>query len=159
MCVAGGWMGGSIKEKTIFSQYKLSQQMHVIPSLLAGHLASKYLANSGLLLFTGAAQPFRQPCPTMLAYGLAKTAVHAIALNVAEKEEIPKDSSVITILPEVIDTPENREAMPNSDFNTWAPPEKIAGLLKMWAEGTNRPKNGSYAVLKSLNGSVVPEFV
>jgi len=34
MCVAGGWMGGSIKEKTIFSQYKLSQQMHVIPSLL-----------------------------------------------------------------------------------------------------------------------------
>ncbi len=65
----------------------------------AGHLASRYLANSGLLLFTGAAQPFRQPCPTMLAYGLAKTAVHAIALNVAEKEEIPKDSSVITILP------------------------------------------------------------
>ena len=59
----------------------------------------------------------------------------------------------------MIDTPENREAMPTSDFNTWAPPEKIAGLLKMWAEGTNRPKNGSYAVLKRINGSVVPEFV
>jgi len=35
----------------------------------------------------------------MLAYALAKTAVHAIALNIAEKEEIPKDSSVVTILP------------------------------------------------------------
>jgi len=65
----------------------------------AGHLASKYLSSSGLLLFTGAAQPFRQPCPNMLAYALAKTAVHAVALNLAEKEDIPKDSSVVTILP------------------------------------------------------------
>ena len=49
--------------------------------------------------------------------------------------------------------------MPTADHSTWAPPEKIAGLLKMWAEGVNRPKNGSYAVLKTINGSVVPEFV
>lgn len=34
MCVAGGWMGGSIKEKSIFSQHKAMQQMHVMPSLL-----------------------------------------------------------------------------------------------------------------------------
>jgi len=38
MCVAGGWMGGSIKDKAIFTQYKTSQQMHVVPSLLGNLL-------------------------------------------------------------------------------------------------------------------------
>jgi hypothetical protein len=49
--------------------------------------------------------------------------------------------------------------MPNSDFSKWTEPNKIAGLIKMWADGVNRPENGSYAVLKSVNGMVVPEFV
>ncbi len=63
------------------------------------------------------------------------------------------------LISETIDTPENRQAMPNADFSKWAPPEKIAGLLKMWADGKNRPSNGSYALLKVSKGSVVPEFL
>lgn len=56
----------------------------------------------------------------MISYVLSKTATHAISMNAALREEIPKDSTVITILPyfynffrEVIDTPENRVAMPD----------------------------------------------
>jgi hypothetical protein len=49
--------------------------------------------------------------------------------------------------------------MPEEDFTTWASPSGIAGLLKMWADGHNRPENGSFAVLKNENGSVIPEFV
>lgn len=49
--------------------------------------------------------------------------------------------------------------MPDADFSKWAPPEKIAGLLKMWADGKNRPVNGAYALLKVSKGSVVPEFL
>ena len=63
------------------------------------------------------------------------------------------------IFREMIDTPENREAMPTADFTTWTKPDHIAGLLRTWADGTNRPKNGSFAVLKTLNDSVVPEFL
>ena len=29
----------------------------------------------------------------------------------------------------------------------------------MWAEGSNRPENGSFSILKNQNGMVVPEFV
>ncbi len=38
----------------------------------------------------------------MLAYTLSKTATHAISLNLAQREEIPKDSTVVTILPFII---------------------------------------------------------
>jgi hypothetical protein len=49
--------------------------------------------------------------------------------------------------------------MPNADMSGWTSPESIAGLLRMWADGKNRPENGSFAVLKKKNGMTVPEFV
>ncbi len=33
---------------------------------------------------------------------------------------------VITILPETIDTPQNREGMPKADFTKWSKPQQIA---------------------------------
>jgi dihydropteridine reductase len=136
-------------------------------------LATRYLNNNGLLLLTGAAVPFKEPSPGMLAYALSKTATHSLCLNMAELEELPKDATVATILPykisiisklkfnfsETLDTPENRKGMPNADFSKWASLEGVAGLLRMWADGQNRPKNGSFAVLKNVNGTVVPEFI
>jgi len=159
MCVAGGWVGGSIKDADIFNEVDLMFKLNVQTSLLTGHLATKFLNNQGLLVFTGAAVPFREPTPNMLAYGLSKTATHAIALNMSQGNDIPKDSVVTSILPEVIDTPENRKAMPDADFSTWTTSRSIAGLLKMWADGVNRPINGSYAILKNKNGMTLPEFV
>lgn len=53
----------------------------------------------------------------------------------------------------------NRQNMPDADFNKWADPNKVAGLLKMWSEGQNRPENGSFAILRVNNGMVVPEFI
>ena len=38
----------------------------------------------------------------MLAYTLSKTATHAISLNLAQREERPKDSTVVTILPFIL---------------------------------------------------------
>jgi len=39
--------------------------------------------------------------------------------------------------------------MPNSDFSKWTKPIQIAQLLKMWAEGVNRPENGSFSIFKN----------
>ena len=57
----------------------------------------------------------------MLAYALAKTGVHSLASSLARRLQ-PAQSSVVTMLPEVIDTPANREAMPKADFSKWAQP-------------------------------------
>lgn len=56
----------------------------------------------------------------------------------------------------MIDTPANREAMPNEDKSSWLPPEKIGELLRGWADGENRPENGAFAKLTYVKGTVVP---
>ncbi len=50
---------------------------------------------------------------------MSKAATHHLALTMAERTEIPQESSVCTILPQIIDTPANREAMPDADKSEW----------------------------------------
>lgn len=59
--------------------------MNLNPCLLAAHLATKYLTDDGLVIFTGAAAVFKQPQPEMLAYSISKTGVHSLALNLTEQ--------------------------------------------------------------------------
>jgi NAD(P)-dependent dehydrogenase (short-subunit alcohol dehydrogenase family) len=56
-------------------------ELNLYPSLLAAHLSTKYLASKGLVVFTGAAAVFKEPQPEMIAYSVAKTGVHSLALN------------------------------------------------------------------------------
>ena len=128
-------------------------------ALLAGHLAAHYLAPKGLLVFTGAKAVYLGPTPGMIGYHIAKTSTHAIAQNMATLTNIPKDSTVVTILPETLDTPANREAMPEVDHSKWAKCDQVAALLKMWAQGENLPKNGSFAILEVNNGCVSTKFL
>mmetsp|Transcript_27510 Transcript_27510/g.49558 ORF Transcript_27510/g.49558 Transcript_27510/m.49558 type:complete len:229 (-) Transcript_27510:848-1534(-) len=158
-CFAGGWVGGSIADSGVFAQYEQMLNFNLNSALLTAHLASHHLSEAGLLLFTGAAAAFRDTTPSMIAYGLSKTATHSLALNMATRQDLPQDADVITILPETIDTPSNRAAMPTADYSKWSNPASIAALVKMWSEGSNRPANGSFAVMKVVSGAVVPEFV
>jgi hypothetical protein len=59
----------------------------------------------------------------------------------------------------MIDTPSNRAAMPDEDKSTWLPPEQVGELLRGWADGENRPENGSFAKLNYKNKAVIPEFM
>lgn len=123
---AGGWAGGSIKDDDYLQKYEQMINMNLVPTLLAGHLATKFLAPYGLVMLTGAAAVFKEPQPEMIAYSLAKTGVHSLALNLAEKLlEKGQDQRVITILPEIIDTVTNREAMPKANFFSWSKPQQI----------------------------------
>ena len=134
-------------------------KMNFQSALLAGHFASHMLNNQGLLMFTGAAAVFEGPVNYAYAYAMSKSATHALALNMATREDLPESADVVTILPQIIDTPTNRNDMPDADFSTWAPPEKIAALVRGWAEGENRPLNGSFARLQYENDTVFPKFL
>ena len=49
--------------------------------------------------------------------------------------------------------------MPDADFSEWAPTDSVAALVRGWADGDNRPLNGSFAQLDFKSGSVVPKFL
>mgnify|MGYP006121896793 CR=1 FL=1 len=109
-------------------------------------------------MFTGAAAVFEGPVNFAYGYALSKAATHHLALQMAERTEIPESSTVCTIMPQILDNAANREAMPDADFSEWAPPDKVAELIRTWCEGDNRPVNGSFAKLCYENGCIVPEF-
>lgn len=64
----------------------------------------------------------------MVAYSLAKSLIFRFAeLMNAEAKETNVLTSVI--VPSTIDTPQNRKAMPDSDFTSWVKPENIANNI------------------------------
>ncbi|CDW74303.1 UNKNOWN [Stylonychia lemnae] len=159
ICTAGGFDVGNIKDNDLFEKYEKLDRMNAQSALLTGHLASRYLAEQGFLCITGAAAVFEGPVNYAFSYGMTKQATHSLVLQLAERVDVPKTSDVICILPTMIDTKANRESMPDADKSTWLPPDKVADLLRAWANGENRPQNGSFAKLTFKNGSVIPEFL
>lgn len=56
---AGGWVSGSIKDDDYMIKCQNMLDVNLMPSLLAAHLATKYLDDNGLVVFTGAASVFK----------------------------------------------------------------------------------------------------
>jgi NAD(P)-dependent dehydrogenase (short-subunit alcohol dehydrogenase family) len=66
--------------------------------------------------------------PNFAAYSVSKAGLVALVKNVAaEGKDLGITANVV--LPSVIDTPANRQAMPKSDFSRWVRPESIAKTL------------------------------
>lgn len=65
-------------------------------------------------------------------YALAKSLVFRLAELMNEEA---KNSSVVThvIVPSTIDTPENRKAMPNGEFDKWVTPGQIADVVAAYS--------------------------
>ena len=68
----------------------------------------------------------------MVAYGLAKSLIFRLAELMNQEAE---GHNVVTsvIVPGTIDTPQNRKAMPDADFNNWVTPKDIADIISYYA--------------------------
>ena len=113
MCVAGSFELSGIKENDVLERYYETDKHNFQSALLTGHLSTKFLGPQGFLMFTGAAAVFEGPVNFAYGYAMSKSATHNLALQMAERTEIPSSSTVCTILPQIIDTPKNREDMPD----------------------------------------------
>ena len=68
------------------------------------------------------------PVGGMIAYTTAKAAVASLTQCLAE--EVKGDGILVNaVVPSIIDTPANRQAMPDADPGTWASPEEIGRLI------------------------------
>ncbi|CAK9290132.1 unnamed protein product [Gordionus sp. m RMFG-2023] len=142
--VAGGWCGGNAESKDFIKNCDMSLKHSVWTSCIAAHLASKYMKDGGLLLLTGAKASL-QPTPGMIAYGMAKSCINNLTLSLSKKDGgLPNNSTVLALLPVILDTPMNRKWMPDSDFSSWTPLNEVAEKIFQWCtKEESRPKNGS----------------
>ncbi|HEX2436167.1 MAG TPA: SDR family NAD(P)-dependent oxidoreductase [Solirubrobacterales bacterium] len=86
----------------------------------------------------GTVQPFKGSP----AYNVAKTAVVGLVRAVAVDY---RDDGIRAnaVLPSVIDTPANREQMPNADHSKWVPPVQIARVIRFLCGPDSAPTSGA----------------
>lgn len=146
--VAGGWVGGHIKDPLIFDELDKMWRFNVISSVVASHIAAHTLAPGGLLVLTGALAALDEHgTPGMIAYGLSKAATHHLLESVAQPGQLSAGSIACAIAPVMLDTKTNREAMPDADRSTWTPLTEVANKLVTWASGAERPPSGAVVAI------------
>ena len=83
------------------------------------------------------------------AYCCAKSAV--MRLTESLSEELKSDGiNVNAVLPSIIDTPPNRESMPDADFSEWVSPDKLAQVLCFLASEDASAVHGALLPVKGL---------
>jgi NAD(P)-dependent dehydrogenase (short-subunit alcohol dehydrogenase family) len=126
----GGFAMGSIADTAssdIMKQYKLN--FETTYNVVRPAFIQMMKQNSGRIFMIGARPGLQASFSNgMVAYGLAKSLV----IRLAELMNIEaKGKNVVTsiVVPSTIDTPQNRQSMPNADFASWVNPEAIASII------------------------------
>ena len=83
----------------------------------------------------------------MAPYCIAKSAVVTLTESLAA-EHHADNININCILPGTIDTPTNRQDMPNADHSTWVPCEDLANTMLFLTS----------SLAQSINGAVIPVY-
>lgn len=100
--------------------------------------------NFGRIVFISSSATM-QPGAGMAAYAASKAGLNSLTHSLA-KEVQSFDITVNAVLPSVIDTAENRRAMPKADFSKWVPPEELANFIFTLIS----------PIGKSIHGALIP---
>ncbi|MBR59256.1 MAG: short-chain dehydrogenase [Myxococcales bacterium] len=140
--VAGGFSMSAIAD-TSLKTFQDMFRKNAITAFLCCREATVRMRESGDggRIVNIAARTVEHPAGGMVAYTTAKDAVASMTRNLAE--ELRSESiEVNAILPSIIDTPANREAMPDADFSCWPTPEEIAQEILQMVSPQNQPMTG-----------------
>lgn len=75
-------------------------------------------------------------------YSATKAALNALTQSIAD-EVAQLDVTINALLPSVIDTPANRAAMPDADFETWVTRDQLAELIFTLTQPVGAAINGA----------------
>jgi NAD(P)-dependent dehydrogenase (short-subunit alcohol dehydrogenase family) len=143
--LAGGFMMKPVAE-TSLDEFRRQFDLNAVTCFLCCREAIRAMrtrANApGGRIVNVAARPVLAPVGGMAAYSASKAAVASLTQSLAE--EVKKEGILVNaILPSLIDTPDNRAAMPNADFTKWPKPEQIAETILFLCAPENRLTSGA----------------
>ena len=98
--------------------------------------------NQGGRIVNVAARPAVQPVGGMVAYTTSKAAVASLTQCLAEEVKA-EDVLVNAVLPSIMDTPANRQAMPDADHDAWTKVEQVAEAVIFLASPLNAVISGA----------------
>ena len=86
----------------------------------------------------------------MAAYCASKSVVLRLTESLADELKAA-GINVNCILPSIVDTPRNREDMPNADFSKWVRPDQIASVVKFLASDAASAIHGASIPVEGLS--------
>jgi NAD(P)-dependent dehydrogenase (short-subunit alcohol dehydrogenase family) len=141
--LVGGFSDGPRVHETDPAEFEKLLRLNVMPAFLLARAAMPRLIERGGGAFVGvSARPALRPYAGAAGYVSSKAAVLALiqALDAEYKNDGVRCNA---ILPSVIDTPANREAMPDADHAKWVPPEQIAKVVRFLVSDDSAPTSGA----------------
>ena len=139
--VAGGFDMGPVTS-TSLETWEHLMRLNATTCFLCCREAVKTMSEREGRIVNVTARPALVPTGQMTAYSAAKAAVAALTLSLAE--ELSGSSIwVNAIVPSIIDTPDNRAAMPEANFDAWPRPEQIAETVALLASPLNAVTRGA----------------
>lgn len=135
--VIGGFQMGLLVEEADAEHWDRMWQLNFQTVLNVAQSLLPYFKNydSGRLINFGSAA-VSNGMPGAAPYLVSKAAVHALTRAIAA--ELSGDITCNALLPTIIDTTTNREAMPDADFSSWVSPQRIADeVLRLISSSDN----------------------
>jgi NAD(P)-dependent dehydrogenase (short-subunit alcohol dehydrogenase family) len=141
--LVGGFAAGQPVAETPIDEFERLFALNVRPTYLVTQAVLPHLkhAGGGSIVCTGAASA-KTPFAGGAGYTASKAAVIAFAKAVAE-EGRAHGIRCNVILPTTIDTPANREAMPESEWHKLVPPGRIAAVVAFLCSDRSSAINGA----------------
>lgn len=141
--VAGGYAGGKPVEGVEAKSVRLMLDVNLVSAFWAAkHVIPHAKASGrGRLLFISSRGSLEANSGAA-AYAASKAGLNALVATLA-KEVGPFGVTANAVLPSVIDTPQNRAAMPGAKFDTWVRPDQVAALLAFLASDAAATTSGA----------------
>lgn len=127
---------------TKLADFEAMFRLNAVSAFLCSREAIKRMRPRGGRIVNVAARPVLEPTAGMLAYVTAKSAVAAMTTALA-RELAPEGILVNAVLPSIMDTPQNRAAMPKADFARWPKVEQVAETIAFLAGPENAVTSGA----------------
>ena len=135
--LAGGFAAGQPVRETSVGDFEANFTLNLRPTYNVCHAAIPHLASDGAIVCTSSATA-RDPFAGSAGYAASKAAVIALARAIAKE-----GARCNVVLPSLIDTPANRESMPESSWGKLVPPQRIAELILWLCSPESAALNGA----------------
>jgi NAD(P)-dependent dehydrogenase (short-subunit alcohol dehydrogenase family) len=149
--IAGGFRMGPPVHETSDADFTFLQDLNARTLLhTARAVVPRMLAAGGGRIVNVGAFAAQKGVANMGAYVAAKSAV--IRLTEAMAAELrERNVNVNCVLPTIIDTPENRKAMPGADPSRWVAPSDLAAVILFLASPAARAVHGAAVPVTGLS--------
>ncbi|MBB4266412.1 SDR family NAD(P)-dependent oxidoreductase [Roseospira visakhapatnamensis] len=138
----GGFHGGDTVQEDDLSTWDAMMSLNLRTAVIACRAVLPTMRDQGggaiVTVSAGAALSGRAG---LAAYGASKAAL--LRLTESLSEEVKAEGiRVNAVLPSIIDTARNRQAMPNADRSTWVAPDAIAAVIAFLVSDAARAVTG-----------------